>query len=69
MMAFDSRSTPEPRTISEATHALLAEAVLGVWNDPALWHHGAEGPQPPPVSAAMMRRPCGTTEMPARAAV
>ena len=41
--------------ISEATRALLADAVLRVWNDPALWHRGAEGPEDPPVSAALMR--------------
>ncbi len=41
--------------ISEATRALLADAVLRVWNDPALWHRGVEGPQPPPVSGALTR--------------
>lgn len=37
MMAFDSRSTPEPRTISEATRAALAAAVVRLWQDPAGW--------------------------------
>ncbi len=55
MMGFDSRSTPEPRTISEPTRALLADAVLQVWNDPALWRRPADGPQAPPVSAALTR--------------
>lgn len=40
MMAFDSRSTPEPRTISAATRAALAEAVLRLWNDPSRWRPG-----------------------------
>jgi hypothetical protein len=39
MMAFDSRSTPEPRTISDATRAALAAAVVRLWQDPAGWHH------------------------------
>ena len=55
MMAFDSRSTPEPRTISEATRALLADAVLRVWNDPAHWRRGADGGQTPAVGAALSR--------------
>lgn len=55
MMAFDSRSTPEPRTISDATRALLAGAVLHVWNDPALWHRHADGLQAPAVNAALTR--------------
>ena len=55
MMAFDSRSTPEPRTISEATRALLADAVLHAWNDPTLWHRVGEGMQAPTVSAALSR--------------
>lgn len=38
MMAFDSRSTPEPRTISAATRAALAGAVVRLWQDPAGWH-------------------------------
>ena len=42
MMAFDSRSTPEPRTISEATRAALAAAVVRLWQDPAGWRR-AEG--------------------------
>ena len=37
MMAFDSRSSPEPRTISAATRAALAAAVVRLWNDPARW--------------------------------
>ncbi len=40
MMAFDSRSTPEPRTISEATRAALAAAVVRLWQDPGRWHEG-----------------------------
>lgn len=55
MMAFDSRSTPEPRTISEATRALLADAVLRVWNDPTHWHRGTDAAQTPAVSAALSR--------------
>ncbi|GJG85549.1 hypothetical protein tb265_07300 [Gemmatimonadetes bacterium T265] len=54
-MAFDSRSTPEPRTISEATRALLADAVLRVWNDPAHWRREAEGARPPAVGASLAR--------------
>ena len=38
MMAFDSRSTPEPRTISDATRAVLAAAVVRRWQDPTGWH-------------------------------
>ena len=34
MMAFDSRSTPEPRSLSDSTLAALRDAVLQVWNDP-----------------------------------
>lgn len=41
MMAFDSRSTPEPRTISAATRSALAAAVVRLWNDPSRWR--AEG--------------------------
>ena len=37
MMAFDSRSTPEPRTISEPTRAALAAAVVRLWQDPGGW--------------------------------
>jgi hypothetical protein len=33
MMAFDSRSTPEPRSLSDSTLAALRDAVLRVWND------------------------------------
>ena len=40
MMAFDSRSTPEPRTISAVTRAALAEAVVRLWNDPSRWQVG-----------------------------
>ncbi len=43
MMAFDSRSTPEPRTISAATRAALAAAVVRLWEDPARWQTGADG--------------------------
>ena len=35
MMAFDSRSTPEPRSLSDGTLATMRDAVLRVWNDPA----------------------------------
>ena len=34
MMAFDSRSTPEPRSLSESTLSAMREAVERVWNDP-----------------------------------
>ncbi len=34
MMAFDSRSTPEPRSLSDDTLAAMRDAVLRVWNDP-----------------------------------
>jgi hypothetical protein len=34
MMAFDSRSTPEPRSLSDGTLAAMRDAVLRVWNDP-----------------------------------
>lgn len=37
MMAFDSRSTPEPRTISAPTRAALAAAVVRLWTDPGRW--------------------------------
>lgn len=40
MMAFDSRSTPEPRSISAATRAALGAAVVRLWNDPARWQAG-----------------------------
>lgn len=43
MMAFDSRSTPEPRTISAATRAALAAAVVRLWNDSARWRHEGDG--------------------------
>jgi hypothetical protein len=33
MMAYDSRSTPEPRPLSDTTLATLRAAVLKVWND------------------------------------
>jgi hypothetical protein len=35
MMSHDSRSTPEPRSLSDATLASLRDAVLRVWHDPA----------------------------------
>ena len=35
MMAFDSRSTPEPRALSEETLLVLREAVLRLWLQPA----------------------------------
>jgi hypothetical protein len=41
MMAYDPRSTPEPRTISEATRAALAAAVVRLWQDPAGWQRVA----------------------------
>ena len=34
MMAFDSRSTPEPRSLSDGTLAAMRDAVLRAWNDP-----------------------------------
>lgn len=34
MMAYDSRSTPEPRPLGDETVAALREAVLLVWSDP-----------------------------------
>ncbi len=40
MMAFDPRSNPESRTISEPTRAALAAAVVRLWQDPAGWHRG-----------------------------
>lgn len=43
MMAFDSRSTPEPRTISPATRAALAAAVLRLWADSARWRREGDG--------------------------
>lgn len=39
--------------ISEATRTLLANAVLHVWNDPALWRRQVDGEQMPAVSAAL----------------
>ena len=33
-MAHDSRSTPEPRPLGDATAAALKEAVLRLWNHP-----------------------------------
>ncbi len=35
MMAFDSRSTPESRPLSDATLGALREAVLHLWTTPA----------------------------------
>ena len=55
MMAFDSRSTPEPRTISEPTRALLGDAVLHVWNDPTLWRRQPDGLSAPAVNAGLTR--------------
>jgi hypothetical protein len=40
MMAYDSRSTPEPRPLGDATVAALREAVLLVWANP----ENGEGP-------------------------
>ena len=34
MMAHDSRSTPEPRPLGDATTAVLRDAVLRLWNHP-----------------------------------
>ena len=34
MMAYDSRSTPEPRPLGDETIAALREAVLLVWTQP-----------------------------------
>ena len=34
MMAFDSRSTPEPRSLSDRTLDAMRDAVLRVWRDP-----------------------------------
>jgi hypothetical protein len=34
MMAIDSRSTPEPRFLSDSTLAAMRDAVLRFWNDP-----------------------------------
>ena len=34
MMAYDPRSTPEPRPLSDGTLATLRDAVLRVWDDP-----------------------------------
>ena len=35
MMAYDSRSTPEPRPLGEDTAAALREAALHLWEHPA----------------------------------
>jgi hypothetical protein len=35
MMAYDSRSTPEPRPLGEETVAALRDAVVRVWTHPA----------------------------------
>jgi hypothetical protein len=37
MMAFDPRSTPETRSISEPTRAALTGAVVRLWHDPTGW--------------------------------
>jgi hypothetical protein len=37
MMAYDSRSTPEPQPLSELTSAALRDAVI------RLWHHADDG--------------------------
>ncbi len=55
MMAFDSRSTPEPRTISEPARALLADAVLRVWSDPAALQAASGAAGVPALSAALDR--------------
>jgi hypothetical protein len=34
MMAYDSRSTPEPRPLEDATVAALREAVMHLWEQP-----------------------------------
>jgi hypothetical protein len=34
MMAYDSRSTPEPQPLGDATAAVLRDAVLQLWNHP-----------------------------------
>lgn len=36
MMAYDSRSTPEPRALSEETLDALREAVLRLWLHPTI---------------------------------
>jgi hypothetical protein len=41
MMAYDSRSNPEPRTMSEETRAALADAVVRLWRDPGAWQRAA----------------------------
>lgn len=53
MMAFDSRSTPEPRPISDPVRALLADAVLRAWEEPARWQRGADGGATSDVGAAL----------------
>lgn len=40
MMAYDSRSTPEPRPLGDETIAALRGAAIHVWENPAL----GEGP-------------------------
>ena len=35
MMAYDSRSTPEPRPLGEETVAALRDAVVRLWRHPA----------------------------------
>ena len=34
MMAYDSRSTPEPRPLGDETAAALRDAVVRLWNHP-----------------------------------
>jgi hypothetical protein len=34
MMAYDSRSTPEPRPLGDATNMALRDAVLRLWTNP-----------------------------------
>lgn len=34
MMAYDSRSTPEPQPLGDATIVALRDAVLRIWNQP-----------------------------------
>ena len=34
MMAYDSRSTPEPRPLGDATSLALRDAVLRLWSQP-----------------------------------
>jgi hypothetical protein len=54
MMAFDSRSTPEPRTISDATRAALAAAVVRLWQDPGGWRHAGGAARGAPLDADLV---------------